>query len=278
MRKICSIILLFTCLNETKAQQVWQGIISDAATGKGIDYVNIGFPGKTCGTLSNDSGYFRLELPGNINTSDTLIISRIGYRKMKLDYARCRQLLTQPGAAIALEAGSIVLKPFVLEAGRKGRKKEYGHFSHSVKNKMTMSVQGLGGEMGAVIAFSGKQNWLRSLRFYVIHSSADTLLFRLNIYRMSADGPAENVCPEQILIPVLLKEHEAEVNLEKYQLLLTGTHLVSLEWVKNTEQKGSIELSATQKNSMFYRPVSQSSWLPYDKGSLALSIRAFEYE
>ena len=48
------------------AQVFVSGLVSTAATGEPLPYVNIGIPNEGVGTVSNEAGYYTLELPEHL--------------------------------------------------------------------------------------------------------------------------------------------------------------------------------------------------------------------
>ena len=55
------------------------GQVLDAATKEPLPYVNIGLINKNIGTVSDDYGYFELDVNAKLNAQDTLLFSMIGF-------------------------------------------------------------------------------------------------------------------------------------------------------------------------------------------------------
>lgn len=77
---LITIFLLFP-LFSIYAQKIIEGTIIEHGTNMPISYVSIGAPNKDLGTVSNKSGYFRLEAPLQ-NLNDSLMFSCIGYKSV----------------------------------------------------------------------------------------------------------------------------------------------------------------------------------------------------
>jgi len=61
--------------------QTFESIVKDAKTGKPISYANVGIVGKSVGTVTDDSGHFKLGLHNN--DTGVLKISIIGYQSQQ---------------------------------------------------------------------------------------------------------------------------------------------------------------------------------------------------
>lgn len=79
------LLLFFTCVSFLafgQKKQV-QGRLLDQQTQQGIAFAHIGFPKLGKGTISNEQGFFKLELE-DIKTNDSVKISCIGYQSLVL--------------------------------------------------------------------------------------------------------------------------------------------------------------------------------------------------
>ena len=78
---ILTINLLASSALKLKAQDIvkLQGLVVDTSSNPSpIRYVSIGIIGKDVGTISNDSGLFRPNIPSQ-HFTDSIIFSRVGY-------------------------------------------------------------------------------------------------------------------------------------------------------------------------------------------------------
>ena len=79
--------ILFLLLgNLLQAQTMVFGKITDAEFNQPLPYVNIGIPGAGIGTVSDEQGYYSLEIPPN-NIKDSLYFSMVGFafQSFKID-------------------------------------------------------------------------------------------------------------------------------------------------------------------------------------------------
>lgn len=85
-----SLILLF--ISFTITGQNIKGTILDIETSSPLEYVNIYFKKEKAGTVSNEKGQFNLNLPSEINPTDTLRFSIIGYKSKSYTFSKLKEL------------------------------------------------------------------------------------------------------------------------------------------------------------------------------------------
>ncbi|MEI7663939.1 MAG: DUF333 domain-containing protein [Bacteroidota bacterium] len=59
------------------------GLVTDSATGKGLPFAQISLQNSTTGTVTNEEGFFRINIPG-LFSHDTLLVAYLGYTLKKL--------------------------------------------------------------------------------------------------------------------------------------------------------------------------------------------------
>lgn len=80
------LFLLFTLNSLAQETITISGTVSDAASGEGIGFVNIGIEGTSTGTASNEAGEFELKIPP-LYQRDRLYFSAIGYENLIIGLA-----------------------------------------------------------------------------------------------------------------------------------------------------------------------------------------------
>ena len=141
-------IILFIFSLSLFAQNSVEGIIKDAETDKPIAYVNIGIVKKSKGTVSNNEGKFKFEIPSNL-MNDTIRLSSIGYTS--------KSMLVKNFIAILKEKSIIKLLPNIIElnevviTNKKLKEKIVGNKSKSKKIKGVFKYAVAGNEVGIKI-------------------------------------------------------------------------------------------------------------------------------
>ena len=92
-------LLSFTVLN---AQHILQGRIIDAFTKEPLPFVNIGVLKKELGTVSNEDGFFFLEVP-DLFAKETLRFSMIGFDERDFQVADLEAILLSNNTLVLAE-------------------------------------------------------------------------------------------------------------------------------------------------------------------------------
>jgi hypothetical protein len=247
-----SIILLFAVA--AAHGQTASGIITDKATGKPLAYTNIGLPRKNIGTTSNEAGKYSLAMPGNIN-SDTVKISIIGYEPQVITV---QYLLEHPNITLLRRntmLNDIVIKPKHL------KHKLLGNTQDNKNVIIGFSNYQMGYEVGTLVKLRCNPTFIDSVRINIARCSADSIFFRLNIAEEVNDSFI-NILPVPIYVRAAAKDalERLVVDISPYHLVAYHNLLISVEVVRNMEQK-QIWLCATLFGSHAYlRQVSQAPW------------------
>ncbi len=215
---------------------VLTGGVQDAKTTEVLPYVNIGVLNKDWGTVSDKDGSFQLEL-NETHVNDTLRISMVGYRPQMV---LVKALMNRKNAyQIQLQEEISELNEVVLTA-KKWKFKTIGNKTKSKFLSTGFAYDMLGSELGVRINIRKKPTFVRSFNFHVSYNRLSAkAIFRLNIYKVKAGKPTENLLRESILIPVAAGETGVfTTDLKKYDIVLTDDVIVMLEWV---EAEGEIK-------------------------------------
>lgn len=216
---------------EVPSDYILSGKIKDAYTNEALPYVNMGISDKEIGTVSNKNGTFELHLErGNID--DTLRISMIGYQTKKI---LIRNLFSQiENIQIKLEEEISELEEVII--GAKGLKQRtIGNKSETKFLNVGFSYDQLGAEIGIRINVRKDPTYVDTFNFSVSHNRLSAKsIFRLNIYDIVNDKPADNILKNNIIIPIKAKlTGVISVDLTKYGIILKDDVVISLEWVEN---------------------------------------------
>lgn len=100
---IIQILLLLSVRAVCQSQdRMAEGVITDAATGKPLEFINVYFKHTTNGTISDSKGRFTVS---NTKGADTLVVESIGYKKYEYKLKKTREL----NLSIAIEQEALVL-------------------------------------------------------------------------------------------------------------------------------------------------------------------------
>ncbi|WP_207435638.1 carboxypeptidase-like regulatory domain-containing protein [Sabulibacter ruber] len=253
----CLTLLLILLSFLAQAQHL-RGRITDAHA-KPLPYVNIGVVGKDVGTVSAANGAFFIQLPATLD-EETLQISAIGYATRKWKVKDFKQQFTGPNATISLEEQAVALGEVVVRP-QKFVTKVVGNTTTSKSIMAGFKTNNLGHEVGIALNIK-KPSFLEKVTFNVAHNQYDTLFLRINVYRMTKDGPAENILREPIYLQVAKKDigDGVSLDLRDRNIYLESDVLLSLELVRDLG-KGGLTFSGGFLNvDCYFRHTSQSNW------------------
>lgn len=246
-----------------------KGVVYDSATRHPVEYTNIGIFEKGIGTVSDFSGRFSINIPGDL-LNDSITFSRIGYYKKVISTLKLQQNALQ---TIYLIPKTIQLEEVKIDA-KKLKIKTKGNKTRSEKIVLGISSSlSLGLETGTVIKLPDKPVYIKDFNFHIAYNRPDSAKFRLNIY--SYDKKIENnILKKNIYFTVSGKTTgDFKVDLTKYNLVVQGDVFVAIEelavYSKGPDPKikfdkyyyDRINVSATVTGSKsFYRKVSMDKW------------------
>jgi len=257
---IFSYFFLFLICTELNAQhqgykvpsKTYSGIIVDKKTKQPIAYANVGIPGKNIGTVSNEDGFFSLEVS---DIEDILKISCIGYydyESLLKDFHN-REIDTIYLKKSVVDLEEIIIKPKNLKT------KVFGVKTKSQAISAGFIGNAFGGEVGILMKNKHKA-YLQKL-YLNLTSTYDTLFYRINIYKKDESGEFVNVLTKPIYFeqPGNVSTRPLIIDLVPYNLQIEGKFLVTMEFVKDLGE-GSLYFSAAFFRKTYYRETSQSKW------------------
>ena len=125
MKRVLLILSLHLVFFSLKAQYTFEGVVVDSTNQKKLPFVNVYHPKTTQGTVTNDSGYYRIKLD-LVDKTDSVLFSYIGYRDI---YVQLDSLIDKD--TILMSAANTMLgMAYVLEDGMDA----YSIFAYAFQN------------------------------------------------------------------------------------------------------------------------------------------------
>lgn len=207
-------LFLFLSLFTAHAQEHKEiaGIVLDNKENP-VAYVNVGIPGKGIGGMSDKDGTFRLLIPNTL-LDEQLVVSHIAYKK----YSCSIRAISSSPFRVLLE-DSLLALPEVSVRPLKGK---------WISNKgirvpggvMTTDKTGsLGEEIGINVKLK-KDGLLEQIRLPVSECSYDSVLVRVNLYRI-CEGMNPELLPILPVYQTIRKVDKKENILFKFDMLPT---------------------------------------------------------
>lgn len=272
MLKHAAFTFIFLLFFSTSYSQILKGVVTETGSGIHLPYVNIGV--RNCnGTVSDDHGNFLLDV-SSCNTTDTLIMSMIGYESVMMHVSDALQKFTTETSVASMKKTVQELNETVVKS-RKTREHESGNFYQSSMVEAGFKSNDLGGEL--VVRLNGKESgtWIKSFSFYIGRSLFDTLFFRLNVYTLENNKPSRNLLQVPVYITTTNKKGWCRINLEQYNIEAKDDFAIGLEWVRDLRKQGiakGLYFSAGfLGKTCYYRKASQQEWekIPVSLGFFA---------
>lgn len=234
-----------------------KGLIYDE-NNKPIKYANIGILDGTEGTVTDIDGAYSLTISSYLE-NDIIKISSIGYEDLEIlvnDFINQHKKIYR----LSHVAKTANIEEVVLE-NRKPKAKVLGIKSNSHNIRIGFKNGVLGQEIGTLIKNKNKIK-LQKLNVNILESSFTNTPFRVNIYKVNADGNYQNILEDNILLNISNNDNfkTKSLDLSEYKLILEGDFLITLELLDNKEN-GELYFSGSIFSKGLVRKTSQSKFV-----------------
>jgi len=207
--------------------QFIKGKVIDSKSGEPLKYVSIGIIDTPCGTITDESGNFSMEIKKQ-SPKAMVRFSMIGYTSKTFMVEE----MSLAEKVVRLDNKPIQLAEVVIRKGKLKKVGTTGYSRHRGFCGWGGSYFGKGYEIGIKIELGPVPVKLRTLHMNVYKVSFDTALFRLHIRKITNGLPQNELLTTNILIAITAKEGWLELDLNKYNLLFRDDVALSIEWVK----------------------------------------------
>ena len=259
-------VLIFLFCFGTLAGQTVTGKVVDVSTGEPLVYVNVGVIGQSRGTITDETGAFKLEineLPGEA----TVRFSMIGYIA---ETYTVKQLLDNNGKTIMLESTSIPLSEVVIKPGTLRKQRIIG----ATRRALSGTSGGWGGsiyyglgtgcEFGVKMELGKLPVHIKSLHIHFSQQTFDSCLLRLHIRNIVNELPGDELLKQNIYIPLTKGDGWVEVDLSSHNLVFQGDIALSLEMIsggrKMPYSPNMFFSYSNKKGSTYIKKGSEGTW------------------
>lgn len=224
------LVVIFLIATSLQAQVVITGKITESKSGLPIPYASIGISGKHYGTLSNEDGSFKLQIP-YANDKDTLSISAIGFETMAFTRVEFKNFNNKiiSLTPLTVDLSEVKVKPKVV------KRKVLGTKNYSKRNCTAFmgEERNWKGEQAAILAGNkkGQTVYIGDFSFYIIKNNyPDSLKFRLMFYSVSAKGyPGKTFLKKPVIFKTNVKQGVVTIDLSGYYITTDDDFFISLE-------------------------------------------------
>jgi hypothetical protein len=229
--------------------------VIDSLTKAPVEFANVGVISKAFGTVTDEKGGFELMVPDSLK-QHKIRISMLGYKTKDFKYSDLKDKHTVVLAPAAFHLNEVTIKP-----KRDPKFKTLGNETKSTGITCGFTSNKLGCEMAVKLNIKHKETWLKKLSFNIVRNVYDSLIFRVNVYKMDKDGnPGENMLTQNLFVTPPSKTGLVEVDLSKYYLFADDDVYVSIEWIKDLGDTKGLFFSCQMLGGTYFREASQGRW------------------
>ncbi len=244
--KLKLFILFFLIISNGNAQIII-GKIIDSLSQKPLAYVNISLLKTTTGTVTNEEGYFELDIPKKQEIG-LLRIGAIGYEEKLIKLSD----FTNNPEIIRLNPKPFQLEEVVLNTKSRNKRK-VGTTKKDKKNICGWGGNqfGKGHEIGLQINLGKDYVHLLDINIYLYKQNFKKSLFRLHIRELDNNGiPLNELLTKDILLNFDTKSGWLNFDLKPYHIFLKGKVAVSIEWVKAWQPHDKKRITVNSKKNV----------------------------
>ena len=265
----CCILSLFLSL-PIGAQTFVIGQVIDAATKEPLPYVNIGLLNKNIGTVSDETGYFELEVNTEQNSRDTLRFSMIGFETKSYTL---NDFINQNEIEVYLTEKSTALDEVILNSKRKKyQTKILGNKITSKALHAAFTSNKLGNEMGFIVRARKHPMILKKFNISLVENDYGPIKFRLNIYDVLNGLPNKTLLKDNIFIETEESSGIVSLDLTPYEIILDQDFFIAIEWIEDLGP-GKLYFSGGFFGApLFAREVSQGTWEKIGTASVGMNV------
>ena len=259
------------CIPVLNAQYILQGRIIDALTKEPLPFVNVGVLKKELGTVSNEDGFFFLEVP-DVFAKETLRFSMIGFDERDFQVADLEAILLSNNTLVLAEQTTF-LEEVVLTAKKKWDTRVSGNATTSKLLITGFTSNQLGNEIALFVKVKKTPAYIEGIQFSVVENIYPEVRFRVNVYSSEYRFPDENILKENIFVTLKQSEGIISVDLKEYDILVDDDVFISLEWIDEDLGSEGLWFSAgVFGKSIYARSTSQAEWKKQRGLSLGMSV------
>ena len=253
------------------AQYILQGQVVDALTKDPLPFVNIGVLKKELGTVSNEDGFFFLEVP-DVYATETLRLSMIGFDTRDFQVAELETILLSNNTLVLAEQTTF-LEEVVLTAEKNWDTRISGNSSTSKLLITGFTSNQLGNEIALFVKVKKTPAYIDGIQFSVVENIYPEVRFRVNVYSSTYSFPDENILKENIFVTLKQSEGLISVDLKEYDILVEDDVFISLEWIDEDLGSEGLWFSAgVFGKSIYARSTSHAEWKKQRGLSLGMSV------
>lgn len=265
-------LIVFLAISQIASGQSREYRVISEGTTTGIGYVNIGVIGRNIGTVTDESGRFRLDF-AELNDNDSLRFSMIGYESGMYTVSR---LKSDPSATVILRPRTYELPEMKIVSPR-GKDIRLGTPVVSDALRSGFSDNNLGSELGIKVNVK-KRLRVKDINLNLGVCTYDSVTYRLNVYKLSEDESWENILTKPIYISFTKTDISKPVTLDlkDYYIFLEGQIIITLELYRELGEGKLLFLTQFFTGTTYHRKSKEGTWTQ-SPGQIGLYLHGQSY-
>ena len=246
------------------------GQVIDALTEEPIPYVNIGLVDENIGTVSDEQGYFQLEIDPLQYSQSNLRFSMIGFESKTYVL---QEYLQKELLIIPLTEESTELEEVVVSTKRtQFETKILGNKTTTKFIYAAFTTNKLGNEMGFVVRQRKRPMILKKFNISLVENDYGFIRFRLNFYSVENGLPTSTLLKENIIIETDATSGIVSKDLAPYEIVIDEDFFVAIEWIEDLGPGKLFFLGGFFGSPLIAREVSQGTWTKVGVASVGMNV------
>lgn len=267
-------LFLFLLGHPLFAQTLVFGKITDAAFDAPLPYVNIGIPEAGIGTVSDEDGYYLLEIPTQFLDNE-IRFSMVGFQPQKYAIAQIEGT-NEKLLNIVFQPETTALNEVVVTNG-KWEKKSVGNTTESKLITAGFTSNQLGNEIAQFVRVKKKRPTLvQGFWLSIAENSIDSAILRLNIYLEEEGLPGENILKEPIYIELPNDPQTIAVDLKREDIYVEDDFFIAIEWIEDLGIEGLWFSAGMFGKSLYARNASQGKWVKEGTFNIGMGVELLQ--
>ncbi|MBL6668818.1 MAG: carboxypeptidase-like regulatory domain-containing protein [Flavobacteriaceae bacterium] len=246
------------------------GQVIDNITQEPLPYVNIGLVNENIGTVSDEQGYFQLDLEAREYNRSTLRFSMIGFETKNFNL---QDFIQKEILVIPLKEQATELKEVVVETKRtEFQTKTLGNKTTSKLIYVAFTSNKLGNEMGYIVRQRKRPMILKNFTISIVENEYGPIRFRLNFYSVENGLPTSTLLKNNIIIETDVISGIVTKDLSSYQIVIDEDFFVAIEWIEDLGPGNLFFSGGFFGSPLIAREVSQGSWSKVGAASVGMNV------
>lgn len=270
--KMIFLQIFFSCLitQFSFSQNNLVGQVLNAQTKEELTYVNIGLVDKNLGTVSDDSGFFELEVDALQYPNAILRFSMIGFENQDF---KLKEFIDKQVLTVTLKEKATVLKEVIVSKKRtEFQTKILGNKTNSQLIYASFTTNKLGNEMGFVVRKRKNPMILKKFNLSLVENNYGLIRFRLNFYDIKEGFPKNTLLKENIIVETDISKGIVSKDLTPYEIVIDQDFFVSIEWIEDLGPGKLFFSGGFFGAPLIAREVSQGKWSKVGTASVGMNI------